>query len=588
VDDWPFREIWAVDFEYHFWKGGHDERDGGKPVPLCLVAKELRSGRVIRPWQDEFGPFPPYRLDADALFVAYAANAELSCHAVLGWGQPARVLDLHAEFRCWTNNAAITREKGFYKLPRVLSFLGLDSISSSYKADMIGRILAGPPYSRQERLDILDYCQSDVEGLARLLPGMAALIPDLRHALHRGRYLWPVAQMELRGIPVDVPALNRIRPRWGDIQLDLIQRIDANYGVYDGRSFRIDRFDAYVTRARIPWPRYPDGKPILRRRVFREMARLHPQLEPLRELRSSLAELRLNRLAVGADGRCRAALMPFASKTSRNQPGSTSYIFGPAKWIRFFIQPAPGRVLIHRDYSQQEVYIAAVLSGDAALLAACETGDVYIAMAKQFGFVPADATKQTHPEVRDVFKTVVLAIQYGMKARSLALRTGLSQFEAAELLVRLQCAYPRFWAFAEQVASEAALFLEIRTAYGWRMRTPPGTNPRTVRNFPMQAGGAEILRAACILGEGRGLELVAPVHDALMCEGPAEAAADISAALDRAMRDASRAVLRGYELPTDEQVIHHTGRFFDKRGARMWTEINGLISRLEEQKRGRF
>jgi hypothetical protein len=585
VVDWPFREIWAVDFEYHFWNGGHDDRDGGKPVPVCLVAKELRSGRVVRQWQDEFGPFPPYRLDADALFVAYAANAELSCHTVRGWGQPARVLDLHAEFRCWVNDATATREKGFFKLPRVLSFFGLDSISTTYKTDMIDRILAGPPYTRQERLDILDYCQSDVEGLARLLPHMAALIPDLRHALHRGRYLWPVARMEVRGIPVDVQALTRIRSRWNDIQLDLIKRIDIGFGVYEGRSFRVDRFNAYLARERIPWTRYADGKPILRRQIFREMARLHPQLEPLRELRSSLAELRLNRIGVGVDGRCRTALMPFASKTSRNQPGSASYIFGPAKWIRFFIRPAPGRVLIHRDYSQQEVCIAAAVSGDEALLAACETGDAYIAMAKQFGFVPADATKETHPEVRDVFKTVVLAIQYGMKAPSLALRTGLSQFEAAELLVRLECSYRRFWAYAEQVANEAALFLEVRTPFGWRMRTPPGTNPRTVRNFPMQAGGAEILRAACILGEGRGLELVAPVHDALMCEGLAEDAEDISVALDRTMRDASRAVLRGYELRTDAQVIHHAGRFFDKRGLRMWTEINGLVDRLEAAQR---
>jgi hypothetical protein len=583
VNDWPFREIWLVDFEYHFWVGGHDDRDGGKPVPICLVAKELRSGRVVRQWQDEFGPFPPYRLDADALFAAYAANAELSCHTVLGWGQPARVLDLHAEFRCWANNGAATREKGFYKLPRVLSFLGLDSIDTTYKADMIDRILAGPPYSHQERRDILDYCQSDVEGLARLLPRMAALIPDLRHALHRGRYMWPVTQMETRGIPVDVPALNRVRPRWGDIQLDLIQRIDSAYRVYDGPHFRIDWFSDYAIRERIPWPRYPDGKPIVRRQVFRDMARLYPQVEPLRELRSSLAELRLNRLAVGVDGRCRTALMPFASKTSRNQPGSTSYIFGPAKWIRFFIRPAPGRVLIHRDYSQQEVYIAAVLSGDTALLAACETGDVYLAMAKQFGFAPADATKETHPEVRDIFKTVVLAIQYGMQAPSLALRTGLSLFEAAELLARLRCTYHRFWEFAEQVANEAALFLEIRTPLGWRMRTPPGTNPRTIRNFPMQSSGAEILRAACILGEGRGLELIAPVHDALMCEGPAEHAEEISAALDRAMRDASRAVLRGYELRTDVQLIHHTGRFFDKRGLRMWTEVNDLVDRLERK-----
>ena len=42
-------------------------------------------------------------------------------------------------------------------------------------------------------------------------------------------------------------------------------------------------------------------------------------------------------------------------------------------------------MLIHRDYKQQEPRIAAFLSGDAALLEACLSGDVYIGLAKQLG-----------------------------------------------------------------------------------------------------------------------------------------------------------------------------------------------------------
>jgi DNA polymerase I len=571
----PFREIWAVDFEYYV-------TDGEQPRPLCLVAKELKSGRIIRLWRDEFGLFPPYRLDPEALFVAYAANAELACHIVLGWGQPARILDLHAEFRRIANDGSIKhREKDFFKLPSVLALYGLDTIGLSAKRDMIARILAGPPYSAQDRLDILDYCQSDVDALEHLLPRMLPQIGNLEHAFYRGRYLWPVAQMEVRGVPLDAVIFRQITHYWEEIKLDLINRIDADYGVFDGGSFNFQRFEQYCALEGINWPRHASGQLETKKETFREMARLYPKIEPLRELRSSLSELRLNKLAVGADGRNRAALMPFASKSSRNQPGSTSYVFGPAKWIRFLIRPQPGRVLVHRDYNQQEVFIAAVLSGDRGLLAACESGDVYLTMAKQFGFAPPDATKESHPAVRDLFKTVVLAIQYGMQARSLALRTGLSRFEASELLLRLQATYRRFWEFAEQVANEAGLFLKIQTPFGWQMRTPPGINPRTVRNFPMQASGAEILRAACIIGDRRGIELVAPVHDALMCEGPADCAEDVSQTLDKAMRDASGVVLRGYELKTEAQIITHQSRFFDKRGLKMWTEINRLIELLD-------
>src|SRR5262245_37294579 len=73
--DWgelPFREIWNVDTEYYPGVGtSNGGREGDQNTPLCLVAHEMRSGRTVRLWQDELGLFPPYRLDADALFVGY-------------------------------------------------------------------------------------------------------------------------------------------------------------------------------------------------------------------------------------------------------------------------------------------------------------------------------------------------------------------------------------------------------------------------------------------------------------------------------------------------------------------------------------
>ena len=42
----PFRQVWAVDFEF-------EASPGERPVPVCLVARELRSGELLRIWQDE-------------------------------------------------------------------------------------------------------------------------------------------------------------------------------------------------------------------------------------------------------------------------------------------------------------------------------------------------------------------------------------------------------------------------------------------------------------------------------------------------------------------------------------------------------
>src|SRR5262249_31810440 len=147
------------------------------------------------------------------------------------------------------------------------------------------------------------------------------------------------------------------------------------------------RFADYVKRNRMAWPTRADGSLDQRDQTFRDMAGLYPQIETLRELRYSLSKLRFNSLEVGRDGRNRTPLWPYGTKTARNAPGNSRFVFGPAKWIRFLISPPPGRALIHRDYKQQEVRIAAVVSGDMALLQACESGDVYMGVAQQLGFV---------------------------------------------------------------------------------------------------------------------------------------------------------------------------------------------------------
>jgi DNA polymerase-1 len=592
ISDWrdlPFREIWVIDFEFFPGAGlAHGGREGDKASPLCLVALEMRSGRVVRQWCDDFGPFPPYRLDADALIIGYTISAEFGCHIALGWGQPACALDPYVEFRHYVNDGAVKsgeREKGFYSLAGALQYFCEDGIDTAHKTDMRDRILQGPPFAAQERSDILAYCQTDVHALARLVPHIIPTIRSLPHALARARFMWAVAAQERRGVPLDLPMVTRIGNHWDAMRTDLVSELDRPFGCYeivDGVAhWRKDWFAAYVRRQGMAWPAYEDGALDERDATFRDMEGKYPAIGPLRELRYSISKLRLNDLAVGSDGRNRTMLGAFGSKTGRNQPSNSRYVFGPAKWIRFLITPPPGLALIHRDYAQQEVRIAAVVSGDAALLQACESGDVYLGIAQQLGFAPVDATPSTHKDVRQMFKTVVLGIQYGLGARSLAVRVGISLSEAYEILARLRARFRAFESYAARVVDRAGLDLEIGTPFGWYMQCPSGINMRTVRNFPIQAGAAEIMRVVSILAERRGIKIVAPVHDAFMAEAPVDQAEDVSAALDRVMRDASAVVLRGYELPTDKQLIRPGQRYFDDRGEAMWNTVNRLLTRLE-------
>jgi DNA polymerase I-like protein with 3'-5' exonuclease and polymerase domains len=264
-------------------------------------------------------------------------------------------------------------------------------------------------------------------------------------------------------------------------------------------------------------------------------------------------------------------------------------MFGPAKWVRFLIAPPPGRALVYRDFAQQEVRIAAVKSGDLALLEACESGDVYLGIAGQLGFYRESMSPVELATLRALFKVVVLSILYGVGPHTLAMRTGVSLVEAVEILARLRARFRRFVQYAANILDYAGLNLELGTEFGWFMQCRPGIQPRTVTNFPIQSAAAEVLHCACILAQRRGIEVVAIVHDAILAEGPIDQAKDISAALDRCMRDAGALVLRGYELPTDTGdlggPILPGQHYFDKRGAEMWATITALVQKLDEAQR---
>jgi DNA polymerase I len=370
VGSLPFAEIWLCDTEFI-------EPPGERPRVVCLVAQELRSGREIRLWHDQFTDAPPFRVDDDALFVAYSADAELKCFTQLGWPMPARILDLHAEFRARTSGM----ENQSHRLIDALIFYGLPHLTSEQKTAGRALVMQGS-WTPAERRAVLDYCATDVVVmgplLEHMLPRIRANRLGLGQALLRGRYMCAVTAMELEGVPIDVPTLTAIRAYREDIKLDLIREVDQAFGVYEGTTFKLDRFEALLDRHQIAWPRTEKtGRLSLKEKVFKAGCDAHPWLNPLRELHDFVEKLDLEKLPVGRDGRNRPALMPFAAKTGRNAP--RGFIYAPAKWIRHLIKPEPGMGVAYIDWSLQEWAIAAALSGDTEMLAVLDSGDMYLA-----------------------------------------------------------------------------------------------------------------------------------------------------------------------------------------------------------------
>ena len=563
--------IYLVDFEFHPARG----REGNPPVPVCMVMREWPSGRTNRYWQDDLKSMAtaPFPTGDKALFVAYYASAELDCFSVLGWTLPAHVLDLFAEFRCLTNGLRLAHGSG---LLGALMHFGLPTIGGEQKDAMRDLVLTGGPWGPAEQLAILDYCESDVVALAELLSAMQGQI-DWPRALLRGRYMKAVSRIQMNGVPLDEEALARLEGQWDAIQDQLIAELDRDYKVYDGRTFKTSRWEEYLVANDIPWPRLESGRLDLCDATFREMARTHLQVAPIRELRSALSEMRLTSLQVGDDGRNRCLLSPFRSRTGRNQPSNSRFIFGPSVWLRGLIRPRPGWGLAYVDWSQQEFGIAAALSGDPAMKEAYCSGDPYLAFAIQAGAVPATATKKTHEAEREQFKACVLAVQYGMGEASLAARINQPVARARQLLALHRQTYRQFWNWSDSAVDEAVLGGRLWAGFGWQIHTRGELNDRSLRNFPMQANGAEMLRIACILLTEAGIRVCAPVHDALLIEAPLAELDEAIANAKALMKESSRIVLDGFELGSDVKEFRYPERYMDKRGVVMWNTVMNLI-----------
>ena len=354
--------------------------------------------------------------------------------------------------------------------------------------------------------------------------------------------------------------------------------------MFDGRTFKTQQFAAFLAANDIPWPRLPSGTLALDDDTFREMARSYPQIAPLRELRVSLSQLRLADLAVGQDGRNRCLLSAFRARTGRNQPSNSRFIFGPAVWLRGLIQPEPGYGLAYIDWSQQEFGIAAALSHDPNMMAAYESGDPYLTFAKQAGAVPESATKHSHPTIREQFKACALAVQYGMGHVSLGHRIGQPASQARELLRLHHETYRTFWRWSDATVDYAHLHGHLFTTFGWTLHLGPRVNPRSLRNFPMQANGAEMLRLACCLTTERDVRVCAPVHDALLIEAPLDQLEATVHTVQHCMAEASGVVLDGFTLRSDASQIRYPDRFVDARGRQMWKTVWEVV---EEARQGR-
>src|SRR5262249_21339615 len=151
---------------------------------------------------------------------------------------------------------------------------------------------------------------------------------------------------------------------------------------------------------------------------------------------------------------------------------------------------------------------------DSEMLRLYREGDPYVAFGVWAGLMPPGATKRTHAKMREIVKTVSLAVMYGQGALSMARKLGITVNRAEDLLRNHQMRHPVVWRWFRRQVDASYGRREAITLLGWRLYTGASfTEPGTLKNFPVQGSGADILRLAHLLLFEAGICVLCPMHD---------------------------------------------------------------------------
>jgi hypothetical protein len=214
------------------------------------------------------------------------------------------------------------------------------------------------------------------------------------------------------------------------------------------------------------------------------------------------------------------------------------------------------------------------------------SGDSYLNFGKITGLIPSDATRETPgvEVIRGRLKGLCLSTQYGIQRWTLAIRLGVSEIEAHEMLQLHRGLFSQYWHWSEDWLHHSLTTGTMRTIFGWRCATGISEfSERSIRNWPIQSICADIFRLAYVWGTRHGLTLIAPVHDAVLLEAPEDRIEADVALMQEIMRRASRVILNPtadgtIELRTDVKIIRYPDRFTDSRGTELWETVLKLLA----------
>jgi DNA polymerase-1 len=231
--------------------------------------------------------------------------------------------------------------------------------------------------------------------------------------------------------------------------------------------------------------------------------------------------------------------------------------------IRDAFVPEKGNVFVSADYSQFELRLAAVLSGDEKMINDFNSGtDIHAKTASDVYHVPIDEVTK---EQRRRAKVVNFGVLYGMSQHGLAAAANMSFAEAQHFIDEYFRVRPEVKKYIAATIKKAHDEGFVETLFGRRRPTPDvkssnfvvrSAAERAAANMPIQGTEADLMKLAMIKVderlEGRG-EQVLQIHDSILIECKKEQAEELAQMLVETMEQIYP------ELGVRLQVDVHTG-----------------------------
>lgn len=494
-------------------------------------------------------------------------------------------------------------------------------ISSKEKTEVRELILSkNSELINKNKERILAYCLEDTRYLIPMYDSIQSMyyssgLRNFEESIYeRGRYAAATAICEHNGIPINLELLNVIIEKTPIILDESKDVVNAQFEQLIGRklfkpeyqkppkTYKNGKLHNYKPEPAVEdtkamqhlihtlnisdWPKTEKGSFSVKKESL-ETYRYIPIIESIYLHNKTESSLKwFNRSngdgffeSFGSDNCVRPFYGIFGTQTGRNAAKAKSFPLAMSGWLRTIIQPPKDWFIIAADFSQQEVAVAAELSGDKNLVNAYNSGDVYLEFAKQAGLIPSSATKKTHKAERDLCKSTVLGLQYGMGKYKLQHKLSydsgapVSMEKTMELITAHKTVFWQYWEWVYDLSRKYESGIPLLTNDGFVLWQD---NPilTSVRNFPVQANSASITRTATVSACEERFKVMCQLHDALyiLTQNPQTDELRLKDIMGQAVKKILGS--NSIDIRIDTKTISHSDLWVEDKAIADWNRIN--------------